>query len=100
MATRGTCLTLAVAALLLVGACVPPGNPDGSAVVPPDGAAVDTSNPDRVIGTGSAVSCTSAAVVDAVARGGVIVFDCGPDPVTIDMTATAKVVNSTGGSST
>ena len=40
-----------------------------------------------------AASCTSAAVVAAVAAGGVITFDCGPDPVTIVMTATAKVVN-------
>ena len=38
-------------------------------------------------------SCTSRAVVRAVARGGVIAFRCGPDPVTIVMTATAKVVN-------
>ena len=29
----------------------------------------------------------------AVARGGVITFDCGPDPVTIAMKRTAKVVN-------
>ena len=60
----------------------------------PSGVApVDTSNPDRVIGTGSPASCTSAAVVTAVAAGGVITFDCGPDPVTITMTQTAKVVN-------
>jgi len=38
-------------------------------------------------------SCTSAAVVAAVAAGGVITFDCGPRPVTIRLTATAKVVN-------
>ncbi len=38
-------------------------------------------------------SCTSAAVVRAVAKGGVINFNCGPKPVTITMTATAKVVN-------
>jgi hypothetical protein len=46
-----------------------------------------------VIGTGTPAHCTSAAVVQAVARGGVITFDCGPRPVTITMTATAKVVN-------
>jgi hypothetical protein len=81
--------------VVLIGACVPPGNPDGSAAVPADGASVDTSTPDRVIGNGSAASCTADAVVDAVARGGIIVFDCGPDPVTIDMTATARVFNNT-----
>jgi hypothetical protein len=54
---------------------------------------VDTSRPDRTVGTGSAASCTSAAVVAAVAAGGVIRFDCGPAPVTIPMAATAKIVN-------
>ncbi|MFV0373408.1 MAG: hypothetical protein ACK5KK_04845, partial [Microbacterium sp.] len=46
-----------------------------------------------VIGNGRASSCTSAAVVAAVAKGGVITFDCGSKPVTIPMAATAKVVN-------
>lgn len=48
---------------------------------------------DRVIGNGTPASCTSNAVVAAVAAGGVIAFNCGPNPVTIPMTATAKVVN-------
>ncbi len=74
----------------------PAGNPDGVAPVPAEGQAVDTSSPDRVIGNGTASSCTSAAVVDAVALGGVITFDCGPEPVTIDMYATAKVFNNAG----
>jgi len=47
----------------------------------------------RLIGDGTASSCTSAAVLAAVAAGGVIRFDCGPAPVTIAMTQTAKVVN-------
>ncbi|HEX6420584.1 MAG TPA: hypothetical protein VFZ77_18935, partial [Acidimicrobiales bacterium] len=47
----------------------PPGNPDGRAAVPPEAQAVDTSRPDRVIGDGTPASCTSAAVVDAVAAG-------------------------------
>jgi hypothetical protein len=72
------------------------GNPDGRATVPADGRAVDTSRPTRVIGTGTPESCTSAAVVAAVAAGGIITFDCGPDPVTITMTATAKVRNANG----
>jgi hypothetical protein len=54
---------------------------------------VNTSHPDSVIGRGTPRSCTSAAVVRAVARGGVIRFNCGRKPVTITMTATAKVVN-------
>jgi hypothetical protein len=74
----------------------PTGNPDGDAPVPAAGQAEDTSNPDIVIGNGSPESCTSDAVVDAVARGGIIVFDCGPDPVTIEMLEPAKVFNDTG----
>jgi hypothetical protein len=48
----------------------------------------------RVIGHGTARSCTSSAVVAAVRAGGTIRFSCGPKPVTIRMAATAKVLNS------
>jgi hypothetical protein len=48
----------------------------------------------RVIGHGTARSCTSAAVVAAVRAGGTIRFSCGTKPVTIRMRATAKVLNS------
>ena len=61
--------------------------------VPAEAQAVDTSNPARWVGTGTPQSCTSKAVVRAVKRGGIIRFRCGPDPVTIAMKATAKVVN-------
>jgi hypothetical protein len=54
---------------------------------------VDTSHPTRVIGNGTPASCTSEAVVAAVAAGGVVTFSCGPNPVTIPMEATAKVRN-------
>ena len=67
------------------------GNPHGHFPVPPAGRAVDTSHPNQVIGDGSPASCTSAAVVRAVAAGGIIRFDCGSKPVTIVMTATARV---------
>src|SRR6266568_2594465 len=73
------------------GPIAPAGNPNGHAVVPPEAQAVDTSHPTRVIGTGTAASCTSDAVVSAVAAGGIITFSCGPAPVTITLTATAKV---------
>jgi hypothetical protein len=69
------------------------GNPDGHAAVPAEARAVDTRKPDHVIGTGTPAGCTSAAVVKAVAAGGVSTFDCGPAPVTIAMTATAKIRN-------
>ena len=70
-----------------------PGNPNGHAFVPLVARAVNTSNPNHVIGTGVPASCTSAAVVRAVAEGGIIAFNCGPSPVIITMKATAKVVN-------
>jgi predicted outer membrane repeat protein len=69
------------------------GNPAGGAYVPPAARAVNTSHPNHVIGRGTPASCTAAAVVQAVADGGIITFNCGPRPVTITMTATAKVVN-------
>ncbi|MFD9698644.1 hypothetical protein [Lentzea sp. NPDC059081] len=72
------------------------GNPNGSAAVPAEAAAEDTSKPTRVIGTGTPASCTSQAVVDAVAAGGVITFSCGPNPLTIPMAATAKVRTNSG----
>jgi hypothetical protein len=69
------------------------GNPAGQAFVPPAGRPVGTSQPDHVIGDGTPASCTSQAVVAAVAAGGVITFSCGPRPVTITMDATAEVRN-------
>ncbi len=68
------------------------GNPEGHFYVPPAGRAVDTAHPDHVIGTGRPASCTSAAVARDVAAGGVITFNCGPGPVTIVMTSTARVL--------
>jgi hypothetical protein len=83
--------------VLAATACLPGiGNPSGGAVVPPDGQAVDTSHPTHVVGTGTPASCTSAAVVTTVAKGGIITFNCGPDPITITLTKTAKVFNDTG----
>jgi hypothetical protein len=70
-----------------------PGNHTNRVPVPSAGRAVDTSQPDRIVGTGSAASCTGQAVVNAVALGGKIRFNCGPDPVTINMSSTAKVFN-------
>jgi hypothetical protein len=70
-----------------------PGNAGGSCAAPAEAQPVETTAPDHVVGDGSAASCTSEAVVAAVAQGGVTTFSCGPDPVTITMTATAKVFN-------
>jgi len=72
------------------------GNPDGSCPVPDEAMEKDVSNPDRIIGDGTPQSCTSEAVVDAVAQGGIITFDCGPDPLTIVLEETARIFNDTG----
>ena len=72
------------------------GRPCGGCYVPPEARAVDTSAPDHVIGNGTPQSCTSAEVVATIALGGVITFDCGPDPVTIVLSQTARIYNNTG----
>lgn len=69
------------------------GNPDGASPVPDGAGLEDVSAPDVVVGDGTPESCTCQAVVDAVAKGGKIVFNCGAKPVTITMTKTAKVFN-------
>jgi hypothetical protein len=61
--------------------------------VPVAGRSVGTSRPSRVVGKGTAASCTSAAVVAAVRAGGIIRFSCGRKPVTIRMSTTARVRN-------
>ncbi|WP_374454112.1 hypothetical protein [Nocardioides sp.] len=71
-----------------VAAVVASASPAGAGPAPADRAAAGT-----VVGSGTPASCTSRAVVKAVAQGGLITFDCGPAPVTIAMKRTAKVVN-------
>jgi hypothetical protein len=73
-----------------------PGNPDGKCAIPSDAQAEVTTTPNNVIGTGTPESCTSDEVVSAVAKGGIITFNCGPNPVTITMTQTAKIFNDRG----
>lgn len=68
------------------------GNPHGHFSVPSAGRAVNTRHPNHVIGNGRPASCTSAAVVRAVAAGGITTFNCGPKAVTIVMTSTARVI--------
>jgi hypothetical protein len=69
------------------------GNTAGHAAVPAAALTADSSHPAHVIGHGSPAGCTSAAVVKAVAAGGVITFNCGPRPITITLAKTAKVIN-------
>lgn len=74
----------------------PAGNPEGKCGVPAEARVVDTSSPDRVVGDGTKESCTGDAFIAAVAKGGIITFDCGPDPVTITLDRPAKIFNNTG----
>src|SRR5664280_2761930 len=71
------------------------GNPSGTCTVPVEAQAAVTTSPSHVIGNGTAASCTSSAVVSNIALGGIITFNCGPNPVTITLTETAKIFNDT-----
>ncbi|HEX8796763.1 MAG TPA: right-handed parallel beta-helix repeat-containing protein [Polyangiaceae bacterium] len=63
--------------------CMPPAMP------------VDTSKPTTVVGSGTAASCTEAALDAAVAKGGVVTFDCGSAPATITVTKEVPVATDT-----
>lgn len=71
----------------------PAGNPDGDSPIPAEAGPGDVSAPDHVIGSGTPESCTAAALIAAVAAGGTIVFDGGPDPFTIVLDRPARVFN-------
>ena len=71
----------------------PAGNPGGTTPVPSEGDLEDVSNPDHIIGNGTPESCDAESFIDAVAQGGTIVFDCGPDPITLMLPRPAKVFN-------
>jgi hypothetical protein len=79
--------------LICLAVLVAPATAAAAVPVPKEARAVSTSHPDRWVGHGTARSCTSRAVVRAVAKGGVIRFRCGPGKVKIVMKETAKVVN-------
>ncbi|MHB8478328.1 MAG: Calx-beta domain-containing protein [Steroidobacteraceae bacterium] len=72
---------------------LPAAGSQGTDAIPSGGGLEDTSHPNHVIGNGTPSSCTSAAVVTAVKAGGVITFDCGSAPVTIQMANTAQIFN-------
>ena len=74
----------------------PAGNPEGTCPVPAGAGLADSSSPRTVVGDGTAASCTGEAVIAAVAAGGVVTFDCGPDPITIVLDEPARIYNDTG----
>ena len=69
------------------------GNSNGNCEVPAEAQAESIANPRPVVGTGTPESCTGDAFVAAVAKGGVITFQCGDAPATITLSATAKSVS-------
>lgn len=71
----------------------PAGNPDSNYPIPFEAGLENVANPDIIIGNGTPESCTCDAVVEAVAKGGKIVFNCGTEPMTIKMDKPAKVFN-------
>ncbi len=71
----------------------PAGNPDGDSPIPFEAGPEDVSTPDQVIGNGTPESCNCDAFVDAVAKGGKIVFNCGAKPIIITLYKPAKVFN-------
>jgi hypothetical protein len=62
--------------------------------VPARGNPVDTSHPTTVVGTGTPASCTFADLQAAVAKGGIITFDCG-GAATIGVTSTLNLLTTT-----
>jgi hypothetical protein len=92
--TRGRrCAVLAVVGLLGVSTTARAAGPAPTCVPPL--ALVDTRTPDAVVGDGTPGSCTGAALATAVAAGGIVVFDCGPAPVTIPVAAPLEVTRDT-----
>jgi hypothetical protein len=73
-----------------------PGPPDSSALDPCEAPArADVSQPDRVVGDGTPASCTEDALREAAGSGGIIVFDCGPDPHSIELSQTVVIRDET-----
>lgn len=70
-----------------------PGNPEGKCAIPAEAKEESITSPGTVVGTGTPESCTGEAFVAAVAKGGVVTFDCGAAPATITLASTAKVHN-------
>lgn len=87
--------------LLVLVFCMPsnsfaataPGNPYGNSPIPSEAGLESISMPDHVIGTGTPESCTAEAFIQAVAKGGKIVFNGGTKPFTITLDQPAKIFN-------
>lgn len=62
-----------------------------SSALPAAAQLADVSKPTKVVGSGTAASCTFAALNTAVTAGGIITFNCGASPVTIPITSTMNL---------
>ena len=69
------------------------GYADGNYQVPTAAGLESIAQPTTVVGNGTPESCTGQAFIDAVAGGGVIVFDCGAEPITIVLPSQAQIFN-------
>jgi hypothetical protein len=75
----------------------PPPDVDGGGIKPPPAVCTapiqpaDVSHPTTVVGTGTAASCTGAALAAALTKGGIVTFDCGSAPATITVTQTIEL---------
>ncbi len=78
------------------GGTLSAGNPSGNCTIPTEAKAEDVSHPNVIVGTGDASSCTATAFETAVQKGGIITFNCGPDPVTITLPHQIKLQNAAG----
>ena len=67
-----------------------------SAGIPPEGVPADVSHPTSVVGTGDPTTCTFESLTAAVTKGGIVTFDCGPDPITLFVQQTLKPPMSNG----
>jgi hypothetical protein len=70
---------------------------DASSITPPSATctapitAANVSAPTAVVGSGTAASCTEAALTTALTAGGIVTFSCGASPVTITVTKTIEL---------
>jgi hypothetical protein len=56
---------------------------------------VGVSAPNAVVGGGAPGDCTEAALDAALAKGGVVTFNCGPSPITITVTQAKAIKQDT-----
>jgi predicted outer membrane repeat protein len=79
----------------------PPPDVDGGVAPPPPSVCtsplqpVDVSHPTTVVGSGTAASCTEAALDTALGKGGIVTFSCGAAPATITVTKTIELLTTT-----